>query len=100
LFFGREFQGELEKLGALSEGEDDGEGFLCLREFDFGNGRFWESVTMNEKFVKRAEGGKAEANGGARELSLEELEKVAAEVVSGEIPPVGEFITKPFSEET
>ena len=55
---------------------------------------------MDEKFVKGAVGGEAEADGATGEFGFLELEEIGAEVVGSEIPPFGEAVAEPLAEQS
>lgn len=91
--------GKFEEFFDLGEGEDDGEGLVGFGEFDFGDGAFWVAAAVDEEFVEGAVSGEAESDGGAGEAVFLELEEVGAEVVWGEVTPLGEFFAEELAED-
>jgi len=94
------FHREFEEFFDLGESEDDGEGFVSFGEFDFGNGAFWIAAAVDEKFVEGAVGGEAETDSATGESVFLKLEEIGAEVIGGELAPLGEFVAEPFAEES
>lgn len=92
--------GKGEEFFDLGQGENDGKGLVGFREFDFGDGAFGVTTSMNEEFVKGTVGGEAEANGAAGEFGFLELEEIGSKVVGSEIPPLREAVAEPLAEES
>lgn len=88
--FGREGEGKREELLDLAEGENHRQGAAGFGQLDLQEGADGETVAADEEFIKAAEGGEVEPDGGVVELPFHQGKQPCPEVVGGGVGPGGE----------
>ena len=88
LFVRLDFERHFKEVLDLFQRKDDGEFFLLFGKLDVEQGVQFQALAVSEEFVEAAQGREVEADGGAGNFLLHELEEVISEEISIALEPV------------